>query len=261
MSSECVNIFELLRKRYDTRNGKWVTAAEVGNGTGTERTRACDFMAMHCWPSGGLKLYGHEVKVSRSDWQREMQDIDKSYAFIKHCHYWWLVTTSGVARLEEIPGTWGLLVCGKTSIRVAKPATLNKDPELSWSFVAAFLRAATQQADITKQMKQEYQRGWSDAVKRNTEDTERIIESKCKYERSQLEALKHDINNFEEASGVRIKTWNGQRIGEAFALAQSLQHPRYLNENIARAISQTRELEKALHDLHSVAQQGGSNDI
>jgi len=32
---------------------------------------------MDLWPSGGLEIHGHEVKVSRSDWLRELKEPEK----------------------------------------------------------------------------------------------------------------------------------------------------------------------------------------
>lgn len=116
----------LLRSRYPTRgvgNGpRWITARGVRSHAGFDARRTCDFIALSTWPSDGLNLHGHEIKVSRSDWLRELKDTDKSAEFIRHCDYWWLVVPwADIIKPGELPDGWGVLA-GTTRLRQVTPA-------------------------------------------------------------------------------------------------------------------------------------------
>ena len=67
-------------------------------------------------------LHGHEIKVSRGDWLRELQDPSKSAAWSRYCDRWWLVAPPGVARREELPAGWGLMEVTGAALRVTVQA-------------------------------------------------------------------------------------------------------------------------------------------
>lgn len=93
---------------YELRDGRYVT---VGRG---EPRQA---------------LHGHEIKVSRSDWLRELADPTKADAWKRYCDRWWLVAPPGVGRPEELPDGWGLLVPSRNgTLRTVVHAPL-LDPE------------------------------------------------------------------------------------------------------------------------------------
>lgn len=59
---------------------------QVSNGTGWHgRKRFADALVLSCWPSRGINLSGIEVKVSRSDWRRELDIPEKAEAIAKWC--------------------------------------------------------------------------------------------------------------------------------------------------------------------------------
>lgn len=67
-------------------------------------------------------VHGFEVKVSRSDWLRELRTGGlKSEAWRSVCHYWWVVAPPGVVREGELPDGWGLLVGSERLRAVVKP--------------------------------------------------------------------------------------------------------------------------------------------
>ena len=221
-------VTEALRTRY-MHNGReadrWAFVREVRNGAGFNASRSCDAIAMGLWPSDGLYLHGHEIKVSRSDWRKELDDPSKSLAFAKHCHYWWIVAPTGVVNLEELPSNWGLLVVSKSlKVKAAKQATFNKTPEpLTYGFVASLLRRSIQQDEFRNQLKSEYQRGRSDerearkseielAVRRATVDTERRSTHAIKC-----------VEEFNKAAGnVRLDSWDAAKWGEAAKILKSM---------------------------------------
>lgn len=90
----------MLYSRYPQGGLQWANVVEFQN---------IDFLSVHCWRSKGYVVHGHEVKVSRSDWQKELSKPHKANWGKALCDYWWLVAVRGVARNEEIPDGWGYI--------------------------------------------------------------------------------------------------------------------------------------------------------
>jgi hypothetical protein len=88
------DIAQALRDRYGHQGGngrRYAFAAHVRSHAGFDATRTADFVAMDLWPSRGLSLHGHEIKVSRADWLRELKEPAKAEEFIPYMNFWWLV--------------------------------------------------------------------------------------------------------------------------------------------------------------------------
>jgi hypothetical protein len=74
---------------------------------GTERR--LDLLRIGMWPSRGQHIIGHEVKVSRSDWLRELKEPAKADAWWAHLHEFWVAAPTGIVRPDELPDGWGLM--------------------------------------------------------------------------------------------------------------------------------------------------------
>lgn len=135
------------------RNGPYPSPAyamieQLRNRTGASygsRERYADALVVSCWPSRGIWFGGIEVKVSRSDWKRELEDPEKSEPIQQYCDYWWVAAPVGVIEASEVPQSWGLLeVERKNGHRVLtmKEAPKLQRAELTPEFVASILRNA-----------------------------------------------------------------------------------------------------------------------
>lgn len=107
-------MLDYLHNRYgqvNPGNGpRYACAEHVKNLAGFNHTRCADFIAIDCWPTQGLELHGHEVKVSRSDWLSELKKPDKAEAFKRFMDRWWLVVPdAAIVKPGELPEGWGLL--------------------------------------------------------------------------------------------------------------------------------------------------------
>lgn len=149
------DLLDLLLERYTavragTIADRWVRAEHVAVGLGYFRDRVADFIAIDKYPSNGLAIHGHEVKVSRADWLAELRDPSKAAAFTPYTHYWWLVVSdAAIVRDGELPAGWGLLVPGKAGLRAKIPAVRATPAplpaELSVSLMAAAARTASRE--------------------------------------------------------------------------------------------------------------------
>lgn len=67
-----------------------------------------DAMVLALWPSDWHTLYGFELKATRSDWKRDLGKDKKHRVHIERCDKYTLLTYgTAVARMEEIPESWG----------------------------------------------------------------------------------------------------------------------------------------------------------
>ncbi|MEX0718662.1 MAG: hypothetical protein WD066_18860 [Planctomycetaceae bacterium] len=210
----------LLESRY--AGGAWAVLFQVPNGTAGGKSRTADALAMGLWPSQGLHLHGHEIKVSRSDWQKEMQDVAKAEAIAHFCHFWWLVAPEHVAKLEEIPPLWGWMVPTGSGLRVRKPAGIRTDRQSPDDhFLAALFRV----------MVRDINRGASaQEIRKAREDGERAAKehrawtAKSQVERAERDAreLRETIETFKAASGIDLRSWENRLCVREIAKAVQL---------------------------------------
>lgn len=235
-------VVDALRKRYGDA-AAYAFFTEVGNSTGFRCNRHADVLVMSLWPSRGLEIMGFEVKVSRTDWVRELENPAKADAIAQYCDRWYLVVgDENIVRDGELPITWGLMVPQKDgTLRCkveAKPNEFLKP--LDRSFVASVLRCA--QAQIVKagadELLRAKQAGSDEAWKQAEEAAKRSVE----YKLEDLERLQKQVADFEKASGVHIDRWHGgEKIGEAVRMV--------LNGMANRELERLRRLKHSAEDI------------
>lgn len=115
--------------------------------------RYADVVALGVWPSKGMELEGYELKASRADLRRELENLEKHRAVARYCDKWWLVAWDErvLETGREIPEEWGILVtvdnAGVRELKELRKATKQAEP-LLWSkpFVCSLIRNAHQQS-------------------------------------------------------------------------------------------------------------------
>lgn len=141
-------VAEALHVRYSQVHGngrRYAVAAGVRSHAGFDARRTADYVAMDLWPSKGLALHGHEIKVSRSDWLRELREPEKAAEFVPWMNYWWLVASHPrIVREGELPEGWGLMVMRGPLLTVAVKAPRRDARPLTPTRLAALLRAVAQ---------------------------------------------------------------------------------------------------------------------
>jgi hypothetical protein len=205
-----------LNERY--KAPEYSLLPQVRNGTGYQRrARTADAIAMSLYPLRGLEMHGFEIKVSRSDWLRELKDPEKAEELCRYCGRWWIVAGDGkVVSDGELPPTWGLLVPrGKSLMAKVEAPKLDAQP-LTRVFFAALMRKAslvvTPQAVIDEAVQKAVQ-GLQETMK----ETARInLESATR----DFQWLKKSVKEFEEKSGIRITHYNGGNIGEIVGMLE-----------------------------------------
>lgn len=155
-------MLDLVRRQYfdlggphpDSPGMAHVVIEEVAPGTGWSGTsRWADVLALAVWPSKGLTLDGYEIKASRADLRRELENLEKHRAVARYCDNWWLVAWDEkvLETGREIPDEWGIMITvsedwDERALKVLKkPIARTPDP---WprSFTCSLVRNAAQQS-------------------------------------------------------------------------------------------------------------------
>ncbi len=133
-------IYKLLQERY--AGPEWAYLMEVPDGTGQKKQRTADAIAIGLWSKNAGQFHGFEVKSSRSDWQKELQEPYKSQSWRKVVTSFWLVAGRGVAKLEEVPPDWGFLEVATNgeSLKIRKQPSHVDRPTVPLNVVGAMLR-------------------------------------------------------------------------------------------------------------------------
>lgn len=205
------SLFELIRGKYPP--DRFGVLRHVPDGTSGHKSRTADAVAMGLWKSVGFYLHGFEIKVSRADWQKELNDIHKSAAIGKFCNYWWIVAPDGIVCVDEMPSDWGLLCPRGNGLKVVKAATRREAEQVDAPFLASCFRQIQSQCDETRirdDIRHEVRKEWA-------ENRQREIDMATKAAKSERDALQKRVDNFESKSGVRIDLWNSGDIGLAVA--------------------------------------------
>lgn len=198
MNAKKLSTWDVLRNKFPAN--EYVLLKEVSDQSGFSRSRSLDFMLINLWASRGFSIHGIEQKSNRGDWLKELKAPAKQENHFKYCDYFWLLTDKeGVAKIEEIPPTWGWYhIKENGTVRTMKNAPKLKPVEINRSFMCAMFRRAT---DV------------SGYVLRSSIEEEiiRQVELRAKhidYERDEYkrkyESLLALLKDFEEHSGVLI---------------------------------------------------------
>lgn len=139
------DLVSLIRHRYAASNGAYnrsVVLEQVPDGTGTLQGRWIDVAVFEMWPSKGLTRSAFEVKVSRSDFLKELQIPEKHKWCLESFHEFWFVAPKEVIQLAEIPHGIGWLYPRGEKLCIARHPLRNPKPVLTDELLAGFMRAA-----------------------------------------------------------------------------------------------------------------------
>lgn len=128
------DILLLLEQRWPTP--AWATFRELQHNR-----RRIDLWAQGVWPSKGHLGVAVEVKVSRSDFRRELDDPTKRAPWENLASECWFAAPAGVIPLQEIPEGWGLIeVIKGGKLRAKRRALQRRVSAYPVSFVASLAR-------------------------------------------------------------------------------------------------------------------------
>ncbi len=197
---------------------RYVTAVQVNNYAGFGYGRTLDAIVFDTWPGPGLHLHGLEIKTTKADLRRELQNTNKFADFANHLDLFSIVAPKGIVDLKLLPPKWGLYILTEDdNLRARrKPLMLHDEGDqktINRSFAAAFVRAL-----ITRSLSNEaevaaYDQGYKNGEQSAERDRDNALHK--------LDLNEVAIDVFEKASGITMHNWQAGQIGEAVKLVLS----------------------------------------
>jgi hypothetical protein len=204
---------DMLRKRYAAP--EWALMEEVAPATGGG-TRYADGVAVNLWQSRGHAIYGFEIKVSRSDWLRELKQPEKAEPIFRFCDRWYIVAPRGIVKDGELPPSWGLLELRATGlVETVAGKNLEAQP-VTKAFFASLMRRGHEQLETMA--RHTHQRALSEA----REEMKRYADEEVARRTKRDAALREHIAKFEQETGLSLDEWKGPSP-KSIKLAQQLE--------------------------------------
>jgi len=192
-------MFALLRQRIcrDGGNGPAaIVVPSVRSAAGFDARRTIDAVSLGLWPSRGMLLDGYEIKVSRSDWLRELKNPEKAEEFARLVDRLWLVIADpDIVKDGELPDGWGLLVRRGSQLRQEVEArrlhgARTLPPGFGRAFLVPLMRAAhAVPPDVRDELRAE---------------AERQVRWRLDQAEASLRRLREQVAAFEKAAGIAI---------------------------------------------------------
>lgn len=273
-------LLQLLERRHaktgNGGSGEFAFLTHVRNDGGFNASRTFDAVAVSLWPSRGYAIDVFEVKVSRSDWLRELKDPAKSEAAWAIGDRFWIVATAGIVDPAELPHGWGLVeaVGGKVTddgitgrklrnARAAqwhgKPVKESADLKISRGLLVAMLRRAgavpDQETPSEKALSEAEQRG-RDAMRAQMDA---VLEQSREHGRDLVEA----VRDFETASGVKVRPYSAdgktEVLEQARRIRDALADDKHADRVRVRLDRMREELLRTVEQISTVLAEGGAD--
>ncbi len=147
------DLYQMICSRYASDKG-FVVVPEVGDRTGGHTSRHIDAMAVNLWPSK-YAVISFEIKVSTSDWRKELDDPTKRAAFEMQSNEFVFVAPKGIIPKHEVPEGLGLLETHGSGLRWTIRPKFHRDRKPSPDLFMALLRAVDKSAG---RLREQYKR-------------------------------------------------------------------------------------------------------
>lgn len=212
----------------------------------------CDALYVGFTSTSGRLLVGHELKVSRSDWLRELDAPGKADPWADQCHAWWVVAPAGIVQSGELPDGWGLMEPPSARghrFTVRRPAQVHKDRDPNWTAVRSILaRADTLRANAISRATREAGAKAQAAVDARAEQLHQVR----MRQQPDLELLRARLASIEDALGARIVSDDAARTERLGSYVDG-RHRRALTladlRVIGEAVRAGRDLRMVLEEL------------
>lgn len=210
---------DMLRAKYP--RDRYALFYDVPDAVSLDARRRIDAVAIGIWKSVGREVQAFELKASRSDWLREVKQVNKADPFVAICDRFWLVTADPkIAKLEEIPACWGWLSATKSGLRVQRPA--QKIPtdhaNMPWGFTVGLLRKLQDDLLSSPDVRSHI----NAQIEAATGNFDQRVQWAAQRAADDLKRNQDAIAEFEKASGIQFKTYSMGSIGAIVGQLQKL---------------------------------------
>lgn len=202
-----IEVLQKLEEKFPAPQYAFLRHVRNSTGYSAKTVRTADALAFGLWPSRGLDLHGFEVKVAKSDLQRELDNPEKADEIAQYCDYWWIAVPSpNIYEGLVLPSAWGIIVCSeKKKARVAKEADKLKAKPLNRAMLAAIMRkvheSAGLDAEIARRVREQTDKVWKEAYESGKKERARVHE--------QYNKLLERVQKFKEGTGIDLEwSWD-----------------------------------------------------
>lgn len=232
------DIRKLISERYRDQR-QYAVAYEVGNSTGAGQYRRIDVVAVNCYASKGFAIEGIEIKVSRADLMREVQDASKHNIFFPNLDYYSVAFPDGIAKPSELPDNWGIYTIKDGKLRTTrKPKPLHDEglKALDKGFAAALCRCMATQSPAKGELDELIRTSRELAYKEGFEAARRTYAARKAEDLEALERLREEC-----------RVWGAGDIDEGIAAFKAYRelNPELLYYNLEKTrdkLNKTLEL-------------------
>lgn len=215
MQFSSTDLLEALRRRHikrkaaDGYEGGLFLEEVTHSGAGGARA---DALFVGFTSTTGRQLVGYEIKVTRADWLRELEQPLKAGWWADQCHEWWLAAANDlIVEPGELPPGWGLITpkgvrAGKLQLKIVEPALRRP---LTWCPSWQTTVSVISRCDSAVRSK-----AWQDRERIRTEERERAEQHvvatsdvekwrvRARAAEGQLDAIKGalELSNYDDVS-------------------------------------------------------------
>ncbi|EGW36480.1 hypothetical protein [Desulfosporosinus sp. OT] len=139
-------ILKALRERHQEREWAFFRELRVGTGyrnveKGLNPEQRLDAWAINLYPSKNFLRIAYEIKVSRGDFLREINNPQKREQALQLSNQFYFAAPVGLIKPEEIPEEVGLIeVFDEWQSMIKVSAPVREGGELPWQFLASIAR-------------------------------------------------------------------------------------------------------------------------
>lgn len=263
-------LLQLLDRRHaksgNGGSGEFAFLTHVRNDGGFNASRTFDAVAVSLWPSRGYAIDVYEVKVSRSDWLRELKDPAKSEAAWEIGDRFWIVATAGVVDHDELPPGWGLIEAygGKVTdegltgrkLRTVKHAEWHGEPVKKSAKALVprgLLVAMLRRAGAVPDAQTPDERLISEAEARGRDAERALQQSVVEQYRESAAKARQAVLAFENNSGLRLTQMTEQELREIGTKVRAAFADEHHEQAVRNRLSTLRDnLRRATEQLDSV---------
>lgn len=220
---------------------EWYLGFEVGNSTGSNCRRYADAVAINAYPSKGFEIRGFEIKVSKSDLKKELEEGAKADAIAKFCDYWFLVVPKGLTDTFTIPKTWGVIEYNNGTLRQKiKAEKLTPEPP-TVGFLCAMLRGRERILNSTI----------SELAKKEAESMKKYQSYEVQRDKKELDDLRKKLKEIGDQTGIYLDSWMPEKhIINRLNAAQNIE---IIAESVSRLGYAIKRMETAASAISKAA--------
>lgn len=262
-------LLDALRDHYIKPGDQWAGGVLLTEVQSPTTLRRADAVYLGFTSSRGYCIDVCELKVTKADFRRELDDPSKAEAWWPHSTRWWIVSPHpSVTPPEELPDGWGLMCPAKRGRRfqvIRKPEVRQPHVDLTLLITLAKKLDTVRENEV----RQAVYRAQQEFYAKEAELRRELRSTSDPHAQERLRLL----DEMEQAAGLTLRDWSfgdsddatpqqfGQALRQVVKADRATSDINQRTERLIAACKSTRahldELEKAAQRLQRLRPEGG----